>query len=120
MPMQKLALTLVLALAGSTSLAASDTSTGQWPYYGGTIEFTRYSPLNDINPANVKGLKILSRRPAVDASISKKLPDLVPNPYFRSTPIMIDGVLYATDGVGLVEAFDAQTGKTLWIEEPPT
>ena len=36
---------------------------------------------------------------------------------FRSTPLMIDGVLYASNGIGLVEAFDPATGKTLWVQE---
>jgi quinoprotein glucose dehydrogenase len=31
---------------------------------------------------------------------------------------MIDGVLYAGNAVGLVEAFDPGTGKTLWVQEP--
>ena len=31
---------------------------------------------------------------------------------------MIDGVLYAPNGVGLAEAFDASTGKTRWVQEP--
>jgi len=37
---------------------------------------------------------------------------------FRSTPLLIDGVLYAPNGVGFVEAFDPGTGKTLWVEPP--
>jgi quinoprotein glucose dehydrogenase len=30
---------------------------------------------------------------------------------------MIDSVLYASNGIGLVEAFDPGTGKTLWLQE---
>ena len=30
---------------------------------------------------------------------------------------MIDGVLYAQNGIGLVEAFDPETGKTIWVQE---
>ena len=37
---------------------------------------------------------------------------------FRSTPLMVDGVLYASNGVGFVEAFEPDTGKTLWVEPP--
>ena len=57
-------------------------------------------------------------RAAVDPQITDKFPDLSPSNYFRGTPIMIDGVLYAPDGVGLVEAFDAATGKTKWVQQP--
>ena len=35
-----------------------------------------------------------------------------------STPLMIDGVLYTSNGVGLVEAFDAGTGETIWVQTP--
>jgi len=37
---------------------------------------------------------------------------------FRATPLMIDDVLYSPNGVGLVEAFDPGTGKTLWVQQP--
>jgi quinoprotein glucose dehydrogenase len=30
---------------------------------------------------------------------------------------MIDGVLYAQNGIGLVEAFHPETGKTIWVQE---
>ena len=33
---------------------------------------------------------------------------------------MLDGVLYAPNAVGLIEAFDAGSGKTLWVQEPAT
>jgi quinoprotein glucose dehydrogenase len=48
----------------------------------------------------------------------KAFPDLTPPPYFRATPVVIDGVLYAPNGVGLLEAFDGATGTTLWVQEP--
>jgi glucose dehydrogenase len=89
-----------------------------WPYYGGNIYFDRYSPLDLINPGNAHGLKILWERPALDAKLSADYPDLTSGDYFRSTPIEIDGVLYAPDGAGLVEAFDAATGKTIWVQQP--
>jgi quinoprotein glucose dehydrogenase len=31
---------------------------------------------------------------------------------------MVDGVMYASDGVGLVEAFNPGTGQTLWVQQP--
>ena len=39
---------------------------------------------------------------------------------FRVTPLMIGRVLYSPNGVGLVEAFHPGTGKTLWVQEPPS
>lgn len=91
---------------------------GEWSTYGGDKGFTRYSPLDQINQDNVKNLKIVWRRPALDPQIMDKFPDLSPSNYFRGTPIMIDGVLYGPDGVGLIEAFDATTGQTRWVQQP--
>src|SRR6185436_19246657 len=62
--------------------------------------------------------KILWRRPAVDAQLRKAFPDLTPPAYFRATPLMVGGTLYAPNGVGLLEAFDAATGETRWVQEP--
>lgn len=93
-------------------------SAGEWRSYGGDKGFTRYSPLDQINKDNVKNLRVVWRRPALDPQISSKFPDLVSSDYFRGTPVMIDGVLYAPDGVGLIEAFDAATGHTKWVQQP--
>jgi glucose dehydrogenase len=89
-----------------------------WRYWGGDAGVTKYSPLDQIGPANVKDLRIVWRRPAVDASLTKAFPDLTPSSNLRGTPIMIDGVLFSPNGVGLLEAFDAGTGKTIWVEAP--
>ena len=102
----------------TASVAATAAESDGWPYYGGSIGFERYSPLNLINPQNAHGLKILWERPAVDPKLTERYPDLTGGDYFRSTPIEVDGVLYAPDAAGLVEAFDAETGKTLWVQQP--
>ena len=49
-------------------------------------------------------------------SISSKAPDLTYSNNFRATPLMIGGVLYSPNGIGLVEAFHPGTGKTLWVQ----
>ena len=89
-----------------------------WRYFGGDKAFTRYAPLDQINRDNVEDLRILWRRPAVDAVFTRAFPDLAPSSYLRSTPILVDGVLYATNGLGLVEAFDPATGETIWRQRP--
>jgi glucose dehydrogenase/cytochrome c5 len=93
-------------------------TSGEWRTYGSDKGFTRYSPLDQINRDNVRNLRFAWQRPAVDPLIMDKFPDLIPSNYFRGTPIMIDGVLYAPDAVGLIEAFDAATGKTKWVQQP--
>ena len=91
------------ALACSFILTSQTNPTpGEWRTYGGDKGFNRYSPLDQINRENVKNLSVVWGRPAVDPEIKDKFPDLSPSNYFRGTPIVIDGVLYAPNGVGLV------------------
>ena len=105
--------------AGSSDSAlARMVSMGRWSSYGGDKAFTRYSPLDQINRDNVKNLQFVWERPAVDPLLTTKFPDIKAPNYFRGTPIIINGVLYAPDGVGLVEAFDAATGQTKWVQQP--
>lgn len=89
-----------------------------WTYPGGSKVFDRYSQASQIDASNAKDLQILWIRPALDASLTQRFPDLFPSEYFKGTPIMLDGVLYAPNGVGLVEAFDAVTGETRWTQKP--
>jgi len=109
---------LALFATGGGAAQNASTKNVEWPQYGGSQGFDRYSALDLINAQNVKGLKVLWTRPALDPSLTQQFPGLKAGDYFRSTPIMIGGVLYAPDGVGLVEAFDAKTGKTLWVQQP--
>ena len=60
----------------------------EWRYFGGDKAFTRYSPLDQITRDNVKNLRIVWRRPAVDDELTQAFPDLRVNNYLRSTPIM--------------------------------
>jgi glucose dehydrogenase len=66
---------------------------------------------------NVSTLRIAWRRPG------DRIPGLAgarPIEFshdFRATPLMIDGVLYGFDGIGMVEAFHPGTGKTVWIQQ---
>ncbi len=116
-------------LVGLVGIEACATDVGgtpelqDWTYFGGDKAFTRYAPLDQINRNNVADVEVLWRRPGVDASFVEAYPDLEVSGTrrlgnLRSTPILIDGVLYAPNGVGLVEAFDPGTGETLWLQEP--
>jgi quinoprotein glucose dehydrogenase len=110
-----------LALSASVA-AAADAPAGQWPAVGGSNLFQRYSGLNDINRANVAGLKIVWTRPGLEPLLLAEYPQLsasnTPTSYFRSTPIVVDGIVYASNAAGLVEAFDGATGKTIWTQQP--
>ena len=89
-----------------------------WNYWGGSKAFDRYSPLAQIDESNVADLQIAWRRPALDPTLADAYPDIRVTGNLRSTPIIVEGVLYATNAVGLAEAFDPATGETLWVQQP--
>jgi quinoprotein glucose dehydrogenase len=101
--------TIVLALASASAIAAQHgIRNGQWPTYGGDLGSTKYSALSQIDPENAQHLEIAWRWKAANYGPE---PELV----YRVTPIMVDGVLYATAGYRrAVVAIDATTGETLW------
>ena len=108
------------AAAAMSAVLASQTPgpRAEWRYFGGDKGFTRYSPLDQINRDNVGRLRIAWRRPAVNSKVMASFPELRPNPYLRSTPIVIGGVLFTQDAHGLVMALDGETGGTLWEQQP--
>src|SRR5256712_1502487 len=82
---------------------------GEWSTYGGDLASTRYSPLDQINKDNFKTLEVAWRF---------KTDFLGPRPEFnlQGTPLMIDGILYATVGTRrAVVALDAATGELMWM-----
>jgi len=91
----------------------------EWRSYSADPGSTKYSPVDQISPSNVATLIVAWRRPAVDASLKTLDPKLTFSNNFRATPLMIGGVLYSPNGVGLVEAFHPGTGQTIWVQQPP-
>lgn len=81
---------------------------GEWTTYGGGLDSTRYSSLDQISGDNFSSLEVAWRF---------KTDNLGPRPEFslQSTPLMVDGVLYSTGGTRRsVIAVDAATGELLW------
>jgi len=78
----------------------------QWLTPGRDANGTFYSPLKDINTGNVGKLGF-----AWDYRLGT-------NRGQESTPLVIDGVMYATSNFGRVYALDAATGKELWKYDP--
>jgi quinoprotein glucose dehydrogenase len=105
--------------AGVAVVRSQERASREWRYYGGDHAFTRYAPLDQITRDNVKSLKIAWRRPAVSSTLTDGFPDLKVNPYLKSTPIIMDGVIYTQNAHGLVTAFDGATGTTIWEQEMP-
>jgi alcohol dehydrogenase (cytochrome c) len=86
------------------SLQAQDGATGaDWPHYGGTYKFWRYSRLHQINASNVHRLKAawIFQTGDIDGGL-------------QATPIVRDGVMYLSTSWNHIFAIDAATGRELW------
>ena len=102
--------------SGRRSIAAQE-----WPNPGGDKGATRYSPLAQITRENVRELAIAWRRPGIADELRARVPDLqkLKPANNRAFPLVIGETIYLPNSVGLVEAIDGATGKTVWVQEPP-
>ncbi|MYG76278.1 MAG: pyrroloquinoline quinone-dependent dehydrogenase, partial [Acidobacteria bacterium] len=99
---------LAAALTLAAPVFAQDRDPAEWPHYAADLSSTRYSPLDQIHAGNVDQLEIVWRWTSRNFG---------PRPDFnlRTTPLMLDGVVYVTAGARRAAiAMDAATGETLW------
>ena len=111
MKRKALGFTILIGLLGAHSAigAEAGTENGEWPTYGGDLSNTRYAPLDQIDAENFNDLEIAWRFNANSFGPS-------PETRYQTTPIMVDGVVYATAGSRrAVVALDAGTGELLWM-----
>jgi len=110
---------LILLLIVFGVLSAADAQkeklSSDWPAYGRDAGGSRFSPLNQINRANVSRLKVawiyrtgVEEVKAVGAR----------NAAFEATPILVDGLLYLTTPYSRVIALDPATGAEKWSFDP--
>ncbi|HEV2387901.1 MAG TPA: pyrroloquinoline quinone-dependent dehydrogenase [Candidatus Acidoferrales bacterium] len=111
---------IVLALGWATGGAAGQqrraAATGgwhakdtEWPSYAADLGGTRYRPLDQINASNFNQLEV---------AWTFKTDNLGTRPEYKleGTPLMVNGVLYATAGTRRdIVALDAATGELLWV-----
>ncbi len=77
--------------------------TANWPGWGNSARFDRYSPADQINITNVRSLRpVWIYRPKQQAG------------GWEVTPIVAGGVLYAQDMEGTAFALDPESGRELW------
>ncbi len=89
-------LVLFLTVRGGTTFE-------NWPHYGGTFQFWRFSGLDQINRSNVKKLTAVwaFQTGIVDGG-------------FQATPIVLDGIMYLSSSWNRAFAIDAATGEEIW------
>ena len=107
-PVRPATLALVAAVAFPMAVQAQQGADEEWTVYGGGPGHTRYSSLDQIDASNVAELEVAWRWTGLNFG---------PNPFAgnQTTPLMIDGMLYATVGMRrAVVAIDPATGETIW------
>ena len=100
------AVLVLMPLRASAQYHPKDT---EWPSYAADLAGTRYRPLDQINASNFNDLEIAWRI---------KTDNFGDRPEYKleGTPLMVNGVLYATAGSRrAVIAVDPATGELLWI-----
>jgi len=101
--------TAVLAALPASAPAQTRNKDSEWPTYAADLAGTRYRPLDQINASNFNDLEIAWRL---------KTDNFGDRPEYKleGTPLMVNGVLYATAGSRrAVIALDPATGELLWI-----
>jgi quinohemoprotein ethanol dehydrogenase len=88
------------------ALIAAESRPGDWLSYGRTYKEQRFSPLDQIDDGNVSELGIAW------------IWETGTNRGLEATPLVVDGVLYATGSWSIVFALDAVTGEPLWTYDP--
>ena len=95
-----------MAADASGQYRAKDT---EWPSNAADLASSRYRPLDQINASNFNKLEVAWRF---------KTDSLGNRPEYKleGTPLMVNGVVYATAGTRrAVIALDAATGELLWV-----
>ena len=95
------------AVDGSRMRAySSPENAGNWMSHGQGWDEQRFSPLDQINAANVSRLGLAW------------FDDLETMRGVQATPLVVDGVLYNESIYNIVTAYDAATGRKLWTYDP--
>src|SRR5580658_6568628 len=78
-----------------------------WLTYSGDYAGDRFSPLDRINKENVNSLT------------AKWVYQTAATGKFETTPLVVDGILYATGQDDRAFALDARTGRPIWLFQHP-
>lgn len=95
--------TAALAQVSSQQLLNTDKEPQNWLMYSGNYNGHRYSLLNQITPDNANQLEL---KWVFQANSLQKM---------EASPLVVNGVMYATQPPNDVVALDAKTGRVFWI-----
>src|SRR6476469_6253245 len=99
----------VSPLVSGQATGMPSTAKGEWPMYTADLRGSKYSPLDQINASNFNQLQVAWTFKTDGLSPT-------PEPKLEGTPIMVNGVVFATGGTRrAVVALDAKTGDQKWV-----
>lgn len=98
----------LIALGVLTTTLLGCQRTQNWDSYAADKSSTKYSPLTQISAQNVANLEVAWRQSVVPGSVYDKTS--------QNTPLMVDGLLFISTGLGTVAALDARTGQLIWSD----
>ncbi len=101
----------IATLAFTRVQPGSAAESTDWPSYLGNNERSHYSPLNQINAANVGKLQVAWTYHAGGARSDGRS-------QIQCSPIIVEGVMYGTSPELVLLAVDAVTGRELWRFNP--
>jgi len=98
----------VTGAVDDAKLAAQETEHGDWLTYGRNYKEDRYSKLDQINKSTLKDLSL-----AWTLNVNTKRG-------IQGTPLVVDGIMFATGPWSVLWAIDARKGTKLWEYDPKT
>ena len=113
---------LVCAAIAAAQLVSlrSAPAEGEWRAWAADRASTRYAPLDQINRDTVPRLKIAWRQSGTPDALNEGRVNSFPPPAnYQHTPLMVDGLLYMSTGLGTVAALDPTTGEVVWFDRAP-
>jgi alcohol dehydrogenase (cytochrome c) len=106
--MRRVIVMLVLCAASSQAQVTSDRllnaekEPGNWLTYSASYKSWRYSPLSQLDRANVHQLQL------------KWVFQMNTTHLVETTPLVVDGIMYVSEPPSNVVALDAETGRPFW------
>jgi alcohol dehydrogenase (cytochrome c) len=88
---------------GDDQIRKAGQKTDEWLTYSGSLDGQHYTPLDEITPANASRLRLRWMR-QFETTAAK----------LEATPLVVNNVIFMTDGPNGVVALDAKSGGLIW------
>lgn len=106
-----------LAAAGVSAQPLAAPGHGEWRAFGADPANTKYSPLEQVTVENFTELEIAWRWKSISTDVTERRAD-VRGRLFKSTPLMVGGLVYVSTALNQVAALDAGSGDLAWSFDP--